>query len=568
MYKKFFCFLFVTFFLFTNNKAFSQNNRYGGTLYLYTISDPKSFNPIIAKETSTTAITRFLFEGLTTIDGITGEVKPHLALSWEIAEDGKTFVFKLREDVKWFDGKSFTADDVVFTFNQLIYNPAIPNSAADIFKIGGKPFQIEKIDTYSVKFTLSAPFAPFLRSMSQEILPKHILEKFVTEQSFNTVWGVDTVLAEVIGNGSFKLEKYEPGQMIVLRKNSLYWKKDNEGNRLPYIEKIVFIILKNEDMALLKFLEGKIDYYGLRGSDFPILKPKESTGDFIIYRTGPVFSSSFLFFNLNDELNSDTGENFIPFKKLEWFSNLNFRKAVAHAMDKQSMIDIVLNGLGSPQDSALSPAATIFYNPDVRKYQYDLKKAKDILKEAGFFDRNGDGFLEDKEGNTLEFNLFTNSNSTERVEIAGIILEDLKKIGLKVNFVQLEFNTLVTKLTSTYDWDAILLGLTGGIEPHFGANIWLSSGGLHMWHPKQKTPATSWEKRIDEIFEEGVSELNIEKRKKLYNEWQAIIADKVPFIYTVLPENIMAIRKKFGNLKPTAIGGAFHNIEEIYIKQE
>ena len=152
--------------------------------------------------------------------------------------------------------------------------------------------------------------------------------------------------------------------------------------------------------------------------------------------------------------------------------------------------------------------------------------------------------------------------------MAGMSRADLEKLGMKVNVQTLEFNTLVSKLMASYDWDAIILGLTGGIEPHFGQNVWVSSGGLHLWNPKQVKPATDWEKRLDDIYSAGVQELDENKRKILYDEFQAIAADQLPVIYTVLGADLYAVRQKFGNLKPTAYGGAFHNIEEIYLSGE
>ena len=126
---------------------------------------------------------------------------------------------------------------------------------------------------------------------------------------------------------------------------------------------------------------------------------------------------------------------------------------------------------------------------------------------------------------------------------------------------------LVSKLDSTFDWEAIILGLTGGIEPHFGKNVWDSSGQLHMWYPAQKEPATPWEARIDEIYNLGVQELDRDKRKALYDEWQEIVADQLPFIYTILGERLSALRNKYGNIHPTAYGGILHNPEEIYLLQ-
>ncbi|MGE4356987.1 MAG: ABC transporter substrate-binding protein [Candidatus Omnitrophota bacterium] len=538
---------------------------YGGTLTLATISDPKSFNPIVAKETSTTVITGLIFEGLTRLNGITLEVEPNLAENWIAEDDGLTYIFNLRQDVLWHDGKKFTADDVVFTFNELIYNPNIPTSARDIFTIEGELIKVEKINDYQVRFRLPRRFAPFLMSLGQEILPKHILEKPLKEGRFNFTWGLDTPPEEVIGTGPFKLAKYMPGEKVILERNPLYWKRDKKGNRLPYLEKIVFLIVQSQDTAFLKFKEGVIDYYDMRGEDYPLLKPEEEKGNFTIFNTGPALGENFLVFNQNRSINPQTGKPFVEPKKLNWFTNRRFREAVAYAIDKDSMINIVLNGLGIPQDGPLSPSSGFFYNPAVKKYEYNIEKARRILAEEGFIDRDGDGFLEDREGNRVEFNLYTNSGSNERIKIAQLIRKDLENLGFKVNFMPLEFNLLVSKLDSTFDWDAIVMGLTGGIEPHFGANVWYSWGQLHLWYPRQKHPATDWEARIDEIFTKAVQELDRNKRKELYDEWQVIVSENLPLIYTVLPFDIIAVRNKFGNLYPTAYGGAFHNIEEIYV---
>jgi len=327
----------------------------------------------------------------------------------------------------------------------------------------------------------------------------------------------------------------------------------------------MYVIVQNQDMSILKFLEGETDYCGVRGKDYPLLKSLEAARDFTIYQSGPNFGNQFLVFNLNADINPETKKPYADPVKLAWFNNRNFRRAVAHAIDREKINEILYNGLGFIQNSAMSPSSGYFYNPHVRRYDYDLAQAKRILKEAGFTDRDGDGWLEDPSGRRVEFNLYTNADNPERVQIAAMIRHDLEQLGMKVNFLGLEFNSLVTKLSVTFDWDMVILGLTGGIEPHFGKNVWDSSGQLHLWHPLQKTPATSWERRINEIFSQGVQELDPAKRKVLYDEWQAIIADEVPLIFTVLGADIFAVRNKFGNLRPTSYGGAFHNLEEIYI---
>ena len=541
-------------------------DKYGGGLVLATTSDPKSFNEITAKETSTSLVTDLIFEGLTTTNAFTTKVEPNLAKSWDISEDGLTWTFHLREDVRWNDGQPFTADDVVFTFNQLIYNSEIPSSARDIFTIDDKIFAVEKTDDHTVRFILPVKFAPFLRGMGQAILPRHKLEKVVAAGRFNFTWGIDTDPKEIVGTGPFKLVRYDPGQRLVFERNPYYWKKSAEGDALPYLAKIIYLIVQSTDVGLLKFMEGTLDGYALRGMDYPMIKPLEKKGNFTVYDLGPDMGSQFLFFNQNRGKNPNSGEYFVAPYKLSWFTDREFRKAVAHAIDKQKIIEIVNNKLGYPQNSAIGPAAGFFYNPNVPEYEYNLDKAKEIFKAAGFEDRNGDGIIEDPQGHPVEFSLYTNAG--DRVDIAAIIRQDLERLGMKVNFRVLEFNTLVSQLTANFQWEAVILGLTGGIEPHFGKNVWMSSGQLHMWYPMQEKPATDWEKRIDEIFIQGVQELDENKRKDLYDEYQRIVAEELPVIYTVLSARLYAVRDKFGNLKPTNYGGVFHNLEEIYINKE
>jgi peptide/nickel transport system substrate-binding protein len=543
------------------------SSKVGGTLILSTTADPKSFNPILAKETSTTSVTHLIFEGLTRTNGVTTLVEPNLARSWEHSEDGRTWTFHLEEDVLWSDGTPFTADDVVFTFQKLIYNPDIPSSSRDIFTIDGKEIQVSKTSPHTVRFELPVPFAPFLRSLSQEILPRHRLIDVVERGEFNHHWGLDSPPSEIIGTGPFLLKSHRTGERIDLVRNPRYWKHDLEGNRLPYLAHFVYLVVTNQDVALLKFREGTLDSMSLRGSDFAILKPLEESGKFTVYNTGPAFGTNFLFFNQNTGTHPETGEPYVEPYKTAWFRDARFRRAVSYAIDRESMINIVMSGLGFPQHAAMSPSAGIFYNAGVTRYRYDPERAKALLEEAGLIDRDRDGVREDAQGNVLEFTLYTNSGNTDRLKIAEIIRKDLEMIGCQVHFTALEFNHLVTKLDASLDWEAMILGLTGGIDPHFGSNVWYSWGQLHMWFPRQSEPSTPWEARIDEIYTEAAQELNEERRKALYDEWQQIVADQVPFIYTVLPASVHVVRNRFGNLNPTSYGGVFHNLEEIYIKK-
>lgn len=540
-----------------------QIGRYGGTLRMATIADPKRYNPITAQETSSGVVTDYVFEGLTTQDAFTGQAKPLLAESWETNADGTEWTFHLRHDVQWSDGQPFTAEDVLFTL-EAIFAPGVANSMRSILTIDDEPVVATAPDPHTVVFHLPAPFAPFDRAAGFSIVPKHILGPALEAGEFGSTWGVDTPPGEVIGTGPFLFTDFQPGQRVILKRNPNYWKKDAAGNRLPYLDRIVFGVVQSTDVLLLKFQQGEIDYHAVRGKDYPLLKPKEREGNFTLYKTGPAFGSIFIYFNQNGRTNPETGKPYLPPHKYGWFSQQQFRQAVAHAIDKSSIIEIVLNGLGYEQWGPMSPSAGYFYNPDVRKYPYDPDRARALLAEIGIKDRNQNGVLEDSEGREIEFTFFTNSGNEERVDTAEIIRKDLERLGMKVHFSQIEFNALLDKMDNS-EYDLVLMGLTGGVEPHFGKNVWDSSAQLHMWNPKQPEPATEWEARIDKLFNAGVKELDPEKRKAIYDEWQGIVAEQLPLIYTCLSERIFAVRNRFGNMHPTPLGGAFHNLEEIYV---
>ncbi|MBD3391140.1 MAG: ABC transporter substrate-binding protein [Chitinivibrionales bacterium] len=552
-------------------EAFSPAiGTYGGTIVLSSFADPKSFNPITSTETTTSEFTQYMYEGLVRIDGVTRMPEPGLADRWDISEDGLTWMFYIRDGVVWSDSVPFSAYDVEFTFNELVYNDDInPNSSRDMFTIEGKKIAVKALDSSTVQFTLPIPFAPFLRAMSQEILPKHKYGHFVKNGTYSTSLGIKTPPEEMVGTGAFMLESYISSQKVVFKRNPLYWQADSAGNRLPYLERVVYMIVADQNAEVLRFKRGEIDYLSARGEDFPGLKKEEERGGYTVYRLGPATGSNFLFFNQNRGTDPKTGKPYVEPKKLAWFTNTNFRKAVAFALDKRSMIRAVMNGLGYPQWSPMTPSEGYFYNDDVTTYEYNPKKARDMLAAEGFVDSDGDSVLEDADGNPVEFSFLTNSGNNVRIKIAEIIRKDLEKLGFKVHFQQMEFNSLVQKLDNPpYAWDAILLGLTGGVEPHFGKNVWHSSGTLHMWYPRQEQPATGWERRIDSLFDAGVKELDREKRKLIYDEWQRTAADKVPLIYTVLSERILCIADKYGNVNPSLNGGLLHNLENIYLAAE
>ena len=545
-----------------NAEAFEYTiGKTGGVLTIVTVSEPLTLNLALADDSGSTGVLGYLFEGLTETSWLTDEVEPALAESWVHSDDGLTWIFSLRKDVKWHDGEPFTAHDVEFTFNRIIYNEDINSSdrAAFNFRFLDDPAREAKmtvtaLDDYTVAFVLPVPFAPFLRSMGTAIYPKHILEPYVDNGTFNEVWDIDTDPAEVIGTGPFTIESYIPDDRVVLRRNPNYWLKDDAGNVLPYLDKIVHLIAPDLETELAEFKDGKADIHGVLGEEFAELEPLQEEGDFTIYRRGPALGSTFLTFNMNLGENPDTMEPYVAADKLKWFRNTQFRQAVAHIVDKNAIIRDVHNGLGYPQWSSISPSAGDFHNPDVRRYEYDIAEAKRILDNLGWMDTDGDGIREDDAGNPIEFSMVTNTQNSVRERVGMIIQQGLEGIGIKADFRLVEFGELVTQLTSSYDWEAMVMGFGAGTDPHGGIVLWHSSENLHLWYPRQPQPATDWEAEIDRLYVGASQELDRSERIALYHRAQEIASENMPLIYTTRGERISAVRNVFANTTPTLYG--------------
>ncbi len=519
----------------------------GGIIKSSLAGDAKTFNPVMAQETTSTAVIGRLFNGLTKTNVKTLLPEPDLAERWERDKTGTKWRFFLRKDAKWFDGKPVTADDVVFTYNEIYYNDKIPSSSKDVLIIEGKKFIVRKIDDKTVEFIIPKPFAPFLNAVGQPILPKHVLEKYVKNGTFTSVWGVNTDPKDLIGTGPYRLVSYTVGQSAVYERNPFYWEKDKIGQKVPYVPKIKSQIIGDPDVRLIKFISGETDYYGVRATDLTELIPKSKKLDFTIYNLGATPSTLFVVFNQNPR-------SPIPKYKLKWFQNKKFRQAISYATDRKGIINIAYNGLAYPIYTAVTPANRRLFDENYYpKYPYNLKKAEELLKEIGF-KKGKDGFLYDKEGHKLEFTLITNSGAKERETIGNILKDDLKRIGVEVNFQAIDFNNLVSKLMSSFDFEAVIIGLTGSMDPYFGQNVWLSSGHLHMWNPNQKKPATEWEAKIDKLFQKAAVELDPKKRDKLYKEAFKILGEEQPMVFIVAPEELIAVRNKLKNVFPTVWG--------------
>lgn len=549
--------------------------KYGGKMVRATLGEPKSFNPIVASETSTTDFTQRIFQGLTDEDVFTGNVKPVLAESWEVAADGLTWTFKLRKDVTFNDGTPFTARDVVFTWNDLIYDlkrpagsePRWPCSMRDIVTFDGKIVKVEAIDDYTVRFVTPVKVAIFDEIVgAPNLMSEKKYAPLVANGTFGSALSSDAAPEDIVATGAFMLGKYVRGERVILKRNPNFWKKDSAGQKLPYVDEQVFIVTRDINAMLLNFQQGIVDTYSLQsGKDVGELRPKQKEGNFTLYQIGPDAGTDFICFNMNLDA---AREGRIPEYKVKWFRDSRFRLAISYAIDRSAIVRNVLRQLGYPQAAPYTLSSGWFTNYDIKPHAYDPAKAKALLADMGIKDRDGDGILEDEQGNKIKFTINTNAGNNVREETANFIVTDLKKIGMDVNQLFLEFNLLVDKINTRHDWECFVFALTGTPEPHWGANIWKSNGRLHLWWPSEKEPSFPWEKRIDEIFNQGIQELDKNKRRALYREWIEIVYREQPMVYTAMQERVIAVRNKFGNFFPSSYPirfAAWHNEEEIFV---
>ncbi|MDD3594461.1 MAG: ABC transporter substrate-binding protein [Candidatus Gastranaerophilales bacterium] len=551
-----------------------ETGKPGGTFYSSMIGEgPKTFNYWNSKDATSSSIAGTMFEGLFITDPYSGKVIPRLAKSYSVDKTGKVYTVTLRKGLKWSDDKEITADDVLFTFNTIIKGGYGDTSARDVMLVDGKMPAAEKVDKYTIKFTTPKPFAPFLRMLGFPIAPKHKLEP-VTKKGiaeFNQYWGVTTAPKDFVVSGMFKLKEYVPAQRVILEKNPNFAMTDKLNQKLPYLDTYVIYIVGDLNNQILKFEANEIDYLNVRGNQVARFKQKEKASNYKMYNLGAGDGTTFITFNLNRRKN-DKGQYYVDPVKQKWFNDINFRRAVDYAIDRDFIVSNILEGVGSPLFTA-EGLSSIFLDKELAKgHPRDLNYARELLKKSGFYyDKKGN--LYDKEGHLVEFTMLTNAGNTERESVGVMVKEDLKELGMKVNFKPIEFNVLVGKITGAMDWDAIILGLTGSsLEPNNGANVWRSDGTLHMFNLRQgkdalnKADLRPWEAQIDDIFLKGALELDFNKRKAIYDQYQQIAYEQQPFIYLYTPLNIVAIRKHLGNINPTPLGGPVHNLEEIYIK--
>ncbi len=533
----------------------------GGRLVVAQAAGPKTFNPLFADDQESLSILSCLMAPLIRINRQTGQPELELAESLSYSKDRTQLILRLRHGLAFSDGHPLTADDVLFTF-EVIYDPNVPNALADLLKIGGRKIAIHREDELTLTFTLPYAYAPIERVFDAVfILPRHRLERPYREGRFRSVWGLSTPASEIVGAGPFMLKEYVPGQRTVLVRNPYYWKRDAQKRRLPYLDELLFLIVPDRNTRFLKFQQGELDLLApITPEEAARLQPQMEARAVRVHDLGPSLISEVLWFNLNPQAPR------IPPWKRAWFQDVRFRQAIAFAIDRQALVEVLFSGKATPVWGPVPPSSP-WYNPRVRTYPYDPTRARTLLAEMGLTDRDGDGRLEDRQGRPVSFTIVTTAGNPIRERLGLMIQEDLRKVGLHVQLVPLEAKSLFARLEQSFDYEAGLLGLAlGDTDPSALNNVLPSWGTSHWWYPRQKAPATAWERQIDDLMDAQMRTFDPARRKALFDRVQEIMAEHVPFIYLVARDLIVAAKAHVENLKPGLIPDfLLWNVEELRI---
>ena len=539
--------------------------EYGGRLIVGQRAEPKTLNPVTATDALSREVIGRCHADLISIDRLSQKTEPALAESWKMSADGRIFTLKLRRGIRFSDGQPFDADDVVFSFTVYL-DEAVGSPQRDLLVIDGKPLTVSKLDRYTVRFTLPRPYAAAERIFDGlEILPRHLLEKPYREGRFDQTWSLNTPPSEMAGLGPFRVKQYVPGQHIALERNPYYWRVDRENHRLPYLDGLVFLFVGSEDQQIMRFEAGETDVVSrVSAENYSLLSREQGRAAWQLADLGPSLEYNFLVFNLNDLSSKKLDE---IARKQVWFQNLKFRQAISAAIDRDSIVRLVYGSRGAPLWSNVGPGNKLWVDQSIPHPQRSLDTARQLLKTAGF-SWNTSGQLVDSSGKPVEFSLVTSSSNTQRMKMATLVQDDLSHLGIQVHVVPLDFRAMLDRVFQTFDYEAAIMGLGGGDpDPNPEMNVWLSSGGTHLWHLGETKPATDWEHEIDLLMQEQMITLKYEKRKRLYDRVQELVAQNLPFIFLATPDVLVAAKSHVGNFHPAVLDHyTLWNADQLYLR--
>lgn len=500
----------------------SNSAVYGDALSSGDIAEAINLIPAISSDSASHGVASYLYNGLVKYDKdlkLVGD----LAKSWEISPDNKTITFHLRNDVKWQDGAPFTAKDVEFTYEFMIADDTPTSYDGDFRKV--KNFEI--LDDYTIRISYDEPYSPALNGWGIWIMPEHLLKGVQVSKSL--------LQRKPIGTGPYMLEEWNSGKSITLKANPNYFLGK------PNLDKVMIRVIPDQATQFMELLNGSIDIMTLT----PLQAAKQTQN--------ARYSDSYeTYSHLSDSYNY-VGYNL----KREPFNDKRIRQALSYATPQEEIIEGILFGKGVPATGPYKPGS-YWYNDKVKKYPYDIEKAKALLAEAGYKDTNGDGILE-KSGKKLRFELITNQGNSPRSQTAEILQRSWKQIGVEVEIRILEWATFVNEYINKGNFDAIVMGWNIIQDPDI-YDVWASEkcggNGLNFICYQNK--------EVDRLLAEGQKSYEPAVRKKSYDKIQEIIAEEQPYTFLYVPYANTALSKRFQNVKPE-LAGIDYNFIDWYV---
>jgi peptide/nickel transport system substrate-binding protein len=509
-------------------------------------AEPRGFNRYVGRDSVTETITQLTQARLVRIDRRTQELEPWLAGSWAPSPDGLAWTLTLRPGVTFSDGAPFTSADVLFSF-RAIYDEAVGSPIGESMRVGGKPLAVSAPDPQTVVVRFPSPFGPGIRLLDNlPILPRHKLEAALDAGTFGKAWDGSTPVREVVGLGPFVIDQYLPGQRLVFARNPRYWRTDEAGRRLPALDLLTLEIVPDQNAELVRLQAGQIDFTQMevRPEDYATLKQAEAAGRVTLVDLGVGLDADSLWFNLRAGANP----------KRPWLHRVELRRAIAQAVDRRAFADTVFLGAAEPVDGALiTPGNARWYAADLPRHPFDPAAAGALLASVGLVDRDGDGIREDRDGADASFTLLTMKGNSLLERGAAFVRDALGRVGLSVQLVPLEVGALIDRIERG-DYEAVYFRfLTTDLDPALNMDLWLSSGGAHVWNPLQRVPATDWEREIDRLMHEQAATQDHAKRKALFDQVQRVFAEHVPVLQFAAPRIYVALSTRVANATPALL---------------
>jgi peptide/nickel transport system substrate-binding protein len=533
----------------------------GGNLVSALRSEPRTLNWAVASDSGTREVLGLLMADLIHINRQTQKTEPALAKSWKVSRDGLHWILELRRGVQFSDGHGFDADDVVFTF-QVIFDPKSRSTQRDMLTLDGKPITVRKLDPYRVQVDLPSPRAVADRLFDGVyILPRHKLEGAWKAGLFADSWTLSTPPAEIAGLGPFRLKSYSAGQQITLERNPFYWKTDSAGNRLPYLNEVRFLVAGSEDSQVRHFQAGETAVINRMGArNFAVLEKDQQRRGYELQDLGAGLETSVLVFNLGD---APAGSPEIAACQTV-LRRQSFRQAVSATIDRAAIVRLVYQGRAAALSGPVAPGNRAWVNTRLPAPVRSLDRARKLLADDGFQWKNG--ALLDPAGKPVAFSILLSNGNPERHQMAAMIQDDLKPLGIRVLLDEIDLNSILERVQRTRRFEAALLSMaTADADPNPDLAVYLSTGGNHLWNPSQKSPGSPWEAEIDGLMRRQQVTMKYEERKRLFDRVQEIMAEQQPMIPVVSPNVLVGARRDFGNFRPALLEPyTLWNLDQLY----